>query len=356
LVFYLLLVSQRLFFSLFKFMEIKTNYDLTKLNTFGIRAETKFFAEINSENDLKELFNSAEFKNNEKLFLGYGSNILFTNNFSGIVVVNRLKGIEIISEDENHILIKANGGEKWNDLVQFVVEKGYWGIENLALVPGSVGATPVQNIGAYGVEVKDSIENVEAFNIENGEKRIFSNAECKFGYRDSIFKNELKGKYFISAVIFKLNKKENQKLDYKVLRDYIEKNNVKILSSKDVSEAVSNIRRSKLPDPKILGNAGSFFKNALVEEKKLKEMETAFGCIPSFGEGNIRKIPSGWLIEQCGWKGKKVGNVGVYEKQALIIVNYGGATGTEVKNLAENIIKSVNEKFGLEISPEVNLI
>jgi UDP-N-acetylmuramate dehydrogenase len=337
-------------------MKILKNYDLTGLNTFGIKAETKFFVEIKNEAELKELFSASEFKENEKLFLGGGSNVLFTKNFPGMVILNRLKGIEIKSEDSDTVLIKAMGGEWWNDLVLFAVERKLWGIENLSLVPGTVGATPIQNIGAYGVELKDTLESVEAYEIKTGDKRIFSCAECELGYRDSIFKRQLKGKYFISAVILKLNKKSNPNTSYKFLKDYLEQNNLDSKNIENISRAVSEIRQSKLPNPKIIGNAGSFFKNVFVENEKLAELKKIYPDIHSFEEDGLIKIPSGWLIEQCGWKGKRLGNVGVHEKQALVLVNYGGATGEEIKNLSDQIIDSVYQKFGLKLTPEVNLI
>ena len=337
-------------------MNILENYDLSKLNTFGIKAKASFFIEINTEDDVAELFSLDLFKKKEKLFLGGGSNVLFTKDFDGIVVINKLKGIEIIGEDENTVLVKSMGGEAWNDLVSFSVDKGYWGIENLALIPGSVGATPVQNIGAYGAEIKETLVSVEAYEIETGKKKIFSNEECKFGYRDSVFKNELKGKYFISAMILKLNKKENLNSNYKALQDYLKKNNLQIKNSKDVSNAISEIRKTKLPDPKDLGSAGSFFKNVYVDKNKFKELKEKYLDMPSFTEGEMIKIPAGWLVEACGWKGKKVGNVGVYDKQALVLVNLGGATGQEIKNLSDEIIDSVYKKFGVKITPEVNLI
>ena len=337
-------------------VQISQNYDLTKLNTFGVSAYARFFLEIKNEQDFLDLLQTSEFKNNEKLFLGGGSNVLFTKNFDGIVILNRLKGIEILKEDANNVWVKAMGGEWWNDLVLFSVEKGYWGIENLSLVPGTVGAAPVQNIGAYGAEVKDNLENVEAFSIENGEKKIFSREECEFGYRDSIFKNKLKGKYFITAVIFKLDKIPKANTDYRALKDYLEKNKLEIKSSKDVSEAIANIRRSKLPDPKVLGSAGSFFKNVYIDSNKLAQLKFNYPDIPSFEEGEKIKIPTGWLVEKCGWKGKRIGNVGVHDQQALVLVNYGKATGKEVLDLAQQIIYSVYQKFGLKLTPEVNLI
>lgn len=357
-------------------IEILKDYDLTKLNTFGISAKARFFVEIKKERDLIELFQTSEFRENEKLFLGGGSNILFTKDFDGIVILNKIKGIEILparnaegiasaggEEDPENIWIKSMGGEGWNDLVNFAVEHEYWGIENLTLVPGTVGATPVQNIGAYGVELKDTLESVEAYEVTTGKKKIFSCPECEFGYRDSVFKQGLKGKYFISAIVLKLNKKPKPNVSYKILKDYLAKSNLDSEDIKDISNAVAEIRRSKLPDPRVIGNAGSFFKNVFVEKSKLEELKKTYPEIPSFEEGENIKIPAGWLIEQCGprhggasWKGKRVGNVGVHDKQALVLVNHGGATGEEIKNLAFTIIDSVYQKFGLKLTPEVNLI
>lgn len=336
-------------------MEIKKDFDLSSLNTFGIKVKAKYFIQIENENQIKDVFSCLEFKENERLFLGGGSNILFTKDFSGIVVANRLKGIEILEEDSSTVLLRAMGGEVWHDVVLFSVSHGFWGMENLSLIPGTVGAGPVQNIGAYGVELKDIVERVEAYNIENGEKKIFSNDECEFGYRDSVFKTKFKNKYFISGVVFRLSKIQNKNVNYKALTNYLEENNLEITNSKDVSDAVSNIRMSKLPDPKVLGNAGSFFKNVYVDEKKFQELKKVYIDIPSFNENRLVKIPTGWLIEKCGWKGKRVGNVGVYEKQSLVLVNYGGASGEEIKNLCDQIIKDVYDKFGLQIQAEVNL-
>ena len=338
------------------YMTIQKDYDLNDLNTFHVRVKAGFFSEIEKEQDFLELIKTSEFKDNEKLFLGGGSNILFTKDFDGIVILNKLKGIEILKEDDENVWIKAMGGEMWNDLVLFSVQKGYWGIENLSLVPGTVGASPVQNIGAYGIELKDVLENVEAYEVSTGSKKVFSRGECEFDYRDSIFKNKLKGKYFITAIILKLSKKQNLNADYRALQDYLEKNKIKIKNSKGVSDAIAEIRKSKLPDPKILGNDGSFFKNFYIDGTKLTELKNIYPEIPYFEENAQIKIPSGWLIEQCGWKGKKIGNVGVYDKQALVLVNYGGATGEEILNLANQIIDSVQQKFGLKLIPEVNLI
>src|SRR3989344_2359882 len=337
-------------------MEILKNYGLAKLNTFGISARAKFFTEIHDENNLKELFILPEFKNNDKLFLGGGSNVLFTKDFNGIIVLNKLKGIKILEETPKYSLLRAMGGEIWHDLVSFAVSREYWGIENLSLIPGTVGAAPMQNIGAYGVELKETLENVEAYEIETGVKRIFKKEECDFGYRDSIFKNKLKGRYFISAITLKLNKTEKKNISYKVLREYLEKNKIEVRTSKDISDAIIQIRRSKLPDPAVIGNAGSFFKNVFLKSEKLKQLLEKYPKMPYFEEDGLIKIPAGWLIEQCGWKGKRVGNVGVHDKQALVLVNHGGATGEEMRNLAEQIINAVFTKFSLTLVPEVNLI
>jgi len=348
-------------------MKIQHNYNLSKLNTFGISANAKFFIEIHNEQDLKELFNTSEFKDAKKVFLGGGSNVLFTKDFDGLVILNKLKGIEILSEDAESVVIRCMGGEIWHDLVIFTVERNLWGIENLSLIPGTVGAAPMQNIGAYGVELESVLVNVEAYEISTGKKLVFSKNECKLGYRNSIFKNEMKGKYFITAITLKLSKKENKNLSYKALTDHLEKNKIKVQNPRDISDAVSYIRKSKLPDPAIIPNAGSFFKNVFVEPAELEKLQKTYPEMPYFEEetspqpspgrrGREIKIPAGWLIEKCGWKGKRLGNVGVHEKQALVLVNYGRAKGEEVLTLAHKIIADVKDKFGLDLVPEVNLI
>lgn len=362
-------------------MEILKKYDLLNLNTFGVSAFAKFFVEVKSEKDLKELFNLPEFNNNKKMFLGSGSNILFTQDFDGIVVLNKLKGIEILEENSEIVAIRAMGGEFWHDLVNLAVSRGYWGIENLAFIPGTASAAPMQNIGAYGAELKDTLLNVEVFEIETGIKKIFSKEECVLGYRESIFKNKLKDKYFISAMTLELSKTPRPNLSYKILADYLEKlarrggNKIEIKNPKDISDAVTSIRKSKLPDPKILGNAGSFFKNVFIDKKRLDDLLKVFPEMPYFTEKNgskasvLVKVPAGWMIEQCGpalprrdgaggtsWKGYRIGNVGVHEKHALILVNYGGATGKEIMELANKIIASVKEKFSVELALEVNLL
>ena len=340
-------------------MKIEKDVDITNLNTLGVKTKASFFMKIENDEDLGQLFNSKEFKENKKVFLGGGSNILFTKDFDGIVILNKLKGISILDSKSSlggDIFVRSMSGVVWHDLVNFTTSRDLWGIENLALIPGTVGGAPVQNIGAYGVEMKDSLCTVEAYDIEDGSKKVFKTEECGFGYRDSIFKSKFKGKYFIYAITIKLTKKPRPNISYKILSDYIKEHNIKISNSKDVALAVENIRRSKLPDPAILGNAGSFFKNVFVDEEQLQELMVLHSGIKYFTEGNAIKIPAAWLIEQCGWKGKKMGRVGVHEKHALIIVNYGGATGKEVEALANQITESVFLKFNLKLIPEVNFI
>lgn len=337
-------------------MKIYKDYNLKDLNTFSIKVFAKFFVEIKSDKDLQELFILSEFKNNKKMFLGGGSNVLFTKDFDGMVVLNKLKGTEIIKEDSENVFIRSMGGECWNDLVMFAVSRGYWGIENLTLIPGTVGAASIENIGAYGVELADVFESVEAYRISDGMKIVLNKEECEFSYHNSIFKNKLKGEYFIFAVTLKLSKVAKKNINYRGFLEYVEKNKIELNSLKDISNAVAFIRRTKLPDPTILGNVGSFFRNVFLEKEKIQILLEIYPTMPYYEEAGITKIPAGWLIEQCGWKGKRVGNVGVHEKHALVLVNYGGATGAEILELANNIIVSVKEKFSLELVLEVNLI
>lgn len=337
-------------------MEILENYSLEKLNTFGIKVNAKFFCVLEKEQDIEGLFIKKEFKENKKLFLGGGSNILFTHDFDGIVILNKIKGIEKIKEDNENVWIKIGGGENWHEFVLFTILNNYSGVENLSLIPGTVGATPIQNIGAYGLEIKDVLESLEAYEIENGTKKIFLNKDCDFGYRNSIFKNSLKDKFFISSVILKLNKIHKPNISYKILKNYLDDKKLEA-TLKNISDAVIEIRKSKLPDPKIIGNAGSFFKNVFVTEDESLRLKEINKDIPVFKDDyGILKIPAGFLIEQCGFKGKTFGNVGVYKDQALVLVNQGGATGDEIKDLVFMIIKEVKEKFGLILEPEVNII
>lgn len=337
-------------------MRILANYDLTELNTLGISACAEFFTEIHTEADLQELFGLPEFKQKAKIFLGGGSNILFTRDFNGIVVLNKLQGIEILYEIGNDVIVRSLSGGIWHDLVLFAVERGYWGIENLSFIPGTVGAAPMQNIGAYGAELKDVLEEVEAIELTTGERRVFTAEECKLGYRDSVFKNELKDKYFILAVTLRLHKTAEPRISYRHLKEYFEKNKIMPKSPKEVSDAVTFIRSTKLPDPNVIPNAGSFFKNIFLGGEQMAKLLKDYPDLPYFEEGGVKKVPAAWLIEKLGWKGKKVGKTGVHEKHSLVLVNYGGASGEEIKALAREISHSVFKKFGLELTPEVNLI
>jgi UDP-N-acetylmuramate dehydrogenase len=337
-------------------MNVLENYDLTKWNTFGVKANARFFVEIESEEDLHELFQSETFKQHTRLFLGGGSNILFVKDFDGIVVANKLQGISIVSENAHEVLVRSMSGVVWQDLVSFCVGRGYWGIENLSSIPGTVGGSPVQNIGAYGAELSSTLDGVEVFDIETGEKGVLSKEECELGYRDSVFKSRLKGKYFISAIVLRLSKAPRINISYKVLENYLKDNNIEVKTPADISSAVTAIRKSKLPDPKVTGNAGSFFKNVFVSKEKLDEMKASYPDLPHFEEGGAIKIPAGWLIEQCGFKGKTEGHVGMHDKQALVLVNHGGATGQEIKDFSMKIIDCVQNKFGLTLTPEVNFV
>lgn len=353
-------------------MELKENFNLKDFNTFGISAYTRFFTILRNESDLAELFESRIFKENMYIFLGGGSNVLFTKDWTGLVIKNELKGIEIIEENSEYVLLRSMGGESWHDLVLFAVEHNFWGIENLSFIPGTVGAAPIQNIGAYGVELCDTLYEVEAYEIKTGEKKIFQNNECDFLYRDSIFKSKYKDKYFISAIVLKLSKIPKINTEYKVLKEYLVENNLEVKNSKDIANAVEAIRRSKLPDPKALGNAGSFFKNVIVPREKIAELLKIYPDMPHYQEKEINspptslldkekgeiqyKIPTAWLVEQCGFKGKVFGSAGVHAKQALVLVNHGEATGQDILNLAQRIIFAVEQKFDITIVPEVNFV
>lgn len=344
-------------------MLIEQNKSLTTYNTFGIEASAKLFAEIHSEQQLRELLSNASYKNEAKLILGGGSNLLFTGDFNGLVIKNSIPGIEVVKTENRHVWIKANAGVVWHDFVLWTIANNYAGLENLSLIPGQVGAAPMQNIGAYGVEVKDVFDELEAIHMVSGEKVKFSLSDCDFGYRESVFKNKYKGEFIISSVTFRLMDLNDPKAlyrfktDYGDIKDTLNDMQVRELSLKAVSDAVIKIRSSKLPNPKVLGNAGSFFKNPVISAEQFAELVKVYPVMPSYlQKDNTVKVPAGWLIEQCGWKGKRVGNTGSHARQALVLVNYGGAKGSEVLVLAKDIQQSVMEKFGISISPEVNVV
>ncbi len=338
-------------------MKILKEVSLKSYNTFRIDAKAKYFAEVKSEDELSEILTSGEYKNIPKLILGGGSNILLTKDFDGLVLKISIPGIEIISEDDETITIKAGAGVIWHELVLFCVGKNYGGIENLSLIPGTVGAAPIQNIGAYGQELQDVFNDLEGIYLDDLQSVKYKKEDCRFSYRDSIFKNELKDKFLITSVVIKLSKRPILNLEYGNLKSELEKLGQNNIGVKEVSEVICKIRRSKLPDPEEIGNAGSFFKNPEIPEEKLIELKKDFEDIIGFPLGNGKvKVPAGWLIEKCGWKGKRVGNTGSHVKQSLVLVNYGDASGSEVLNLAREIKKSVRDKFGIDLKEEVNII
>ena len=337
---------------------------LKSLNTMGFDVVAKHYYEINSLNDIKELIDNNIFKNNKTLILGGGSNILFTDEyFDGIVIHSNLKGISFVESQQStdnecpeFLTVRCMSGEVWKDFVDFTVSNNLYGLENLVDIPGSVGAAPVQNIGAYGSEVKDCITKVYTINIENGEECVFENEECDFAYRNSIFKKEENKKYFIYAIDFKLKKDAGLKLEYGNIKDYLSKKNIESPSLSDVANAIKTIRAEKLPEVGVVGSVGSFFQNPIVSIEKYQSVKDTYPEVPSYPNDNGVKIPAGWLIDKSGWKGYRENHVGVWDKQALVLVHYGNGKPEEILNLMKKIQESVNEKFGIEIRPEVNLV
>ncbi|MBX7107526.1 MAG: UDP-N-acetylmuramate dehydrogenase [Chitinophagales bacterium] len=338
-------------------MNIESDKSLQPFNTFGIDVSARYFTEIQSVDEFNMLAAEPRFRHEKKLILGGGSNILFTQNFDGLVIRNAIRGIETVKEDHANVWLKVSAGEPWHAFVLHCVNRNLAGIENLSLIPGLTGAAPMQNIGAYGVEIKDCCETVEAVHILSGDMQVFSNTDCAFGYRESVFKHRLKDQFLITAVTFKLSRHFKPKIGYGDIRQTLEDMRVNEITLKAVSDAVIKIRSAKLPDPKVTGNAGSFFKNPVVPKKQFNALVAKNPLMPNYPlSGGEVKIPAGWLIEQCGWKGKVVGHTGAHKSQALVLVNYGNATGKEIYDLALEIQQSVREKFGIEIMPEVNLI
>lgn len=338
-------------------MKLQKNYSLKKLNTFGIDAYAEYFAEFATIQELINLLEDKEIKNANKLILGGGSNILFTQNFKGIVLKNNLKGIELVREDQDFYYVKSGAGENWHLLVMYCMEHNYAGVENLSLIPGNVGAGPMQNIGAYGVELKDIFFSLEALNIETQKTETFFNKDCCFGYRESVFKHQAKNKYIITSVTLQLRKEAKFNTNYGAIDKELESMGIKDLSIQAISQAICNIRRSKLPDPLKIGNAGSFFKNPLVSAEKFELLKKEFPEIVGYKNPDTQtKLAAGWLIEHCGWKGYRMGDAGIHEKQALVLVNYENATGSMLLELSQRILDSVNEKFGVMLEREVNIV
>lgn len=335
---------------------LQENISLKPYNTFGVAAQSAFFFEVFNESDLKELLTLPVVKQQPILVLGGGSNLLFTRNFEGLVVKVSIPGISSsVAGDE--VEVTAGAGVVWNDFVNYCVHNGYAGVENLSLIPGTVGASPIQNIGAYGVELKDVFYSCTAYEITTGSKRIFNFADCKFGYRDSVFKNELKGRYIITEVTFKLSKQAKINTQYGAIQSELENRHIDKPTIADVSKVVADIRVSKLPDPSTIGNAGSFFKNPVIEQGLFNELVFKFPDVVHYPAPNNKvKLAAGWLIEQCGFKGKVVGQTGTWKNQALVLVNHGSATGQEVYSFSEEIINSVYIKFGVKLDREVNIL
>jgi UDP-N-acetylmuramate dehydrogenase len=333
-------------------MHIQQNISLKPYNTFGIDVPAASFLELDNQDLLAGL---AEIPG-DKQVLGGGSNILLCKPVAGLVILNRIKGITVEKEDNAHVWLKVMAGEVWHRLVLYAINNGWAGIENLALIPGTVGASPIQNIGAYGVEAKETIDSVTGWHWEEKKFVTYTNSECRFGYRDSIFKHDLKNTFFVTAVTFRLNKKPSFNVSYGALEQELEKMNVQELSIKAIANAVINIRTGKLPDPKKIGNAGSFFKNPTISISHFEILQANYPDIPSYPVNDTMvKVPAGWLIEQCGWKGYRSGDTGVHAKQALVLVNYGAAKGSEIWHLSDEIVQSVQARFGMELEREVQV-
>jgi UDP-N-acetylmuramate dehydrogenase len=339
-------------------MQYQSNKSLSHLNTFGIDASAKYYVEIQHQKDLTALVQDKLFQKSKLLILGGGSNILLTDDFDGLVIKNCIKGINPIREDDQYIWLQVGAGELWHDFVLDCIENDRGGVENLSLIPGTVGAAPMQNIGAYGVEIKDTFESLEALHLESGAMHTFDNITCDFGYRDSVFKNSAKNKYIITSVTFRLTKHEHVlNTSYGAIKDMLSQQDITFPGIKDISEAVIKIRQSKLPDPTKIGNAGSFFKNPTIDKIDYEALQAEFPTMPAYQLADQQfKIPAGWLIEQCGWKGKTIGNIGVHKDQALVLVNYGKGKGIEISKLAAAIQQSVIDKYGIALSSEVNFI
>ncbi len=338
-------------------MKILRNVSLKKYNTFGVDVIAKDFYTIDSKQDLEHLLSKNESIGSRNLILGGGSNVLLMDDIDIPVFKISISGKEIVRENADHVWIKVGAGELWHDFVIYCIEHQWSGVENLSLIPGTVGAAPMQNIGAYGVEIKSVFDTLEAVHIASGHTEVFDKEQCCFGYRESIFKNTHKGKYIICSVTFRLNKKAKFNISYGAIQETLKLMGVEKPDLKSVSDAVIRIRQSKLPDPKDIGNAGSFFKNPSIDRQDFEQLKITYPDIPGYPSSeNKVKVPAGWLIEQCGWKGKRRADIGVHELQALVLVNYGAGTGNRIWQLAMDIRDSVNEKFGIQIEPEVNRI
>lgn len=331
------------------------NISLKPFNTFGIDVKAAAFIDVKAENEIPAMLKTISQYVGKFMFLGGGSNVLFTRDYAGLIIKISIKGIEILNEDDDFVYVRGMAGENWNNFVQFCVDRNIGGLENLSLIPGNVGTSPIQNIGAYGVELRDTFYMLEAVSLRTGEFREFYSGECAFGYRDSVFKNELKGQYLILSVIFKLSKRPLLNTSYGAIAAELKKMEL-LPSVKNIASCVDNIRRSKLPDPEELGNAGSFFKNPVISDSDAEALKQLYPEMPVYPAEDGVKLAAGWLIEQCGLKGYRSGDAGVHQNQALVLVNYGHATGSDILLLAQTIIEAVKNKFKIELQPEVNII
>lgn len=337
-------------------MLIQENIELSKYNSFGCKATASYFCTVKRKDEVDEAISWCTHQNKPYLLLGGGSNILFTKDFNGLIIKMEIKGIKLLKETPSKVLISVGAGENWHLLVKYCVQKGWGGIENLSLIPGTVGAAPIQNIGAYGVEAKDSIQAITAFDTQLKKWVVLQNKDCHFDYRNSLFKQE-KNRYIITEVQFSLQKQPNLRTDYGAIREVLHNKQIKQASIEDISNAIIEIRTAKLPDPLVLGNAGSFFKNPTVSLELFNQLKQSHANIVAFPISDTQyKLAAGWLIEEAGWKGKKKGPVGCYEKQALVIVNYAQASGKEIFDFSEEIIQSVHAQFGILLEREVNII
>lgn len=337
-------------------MQLQKDVSLLPYNTFGIDKKAKYFAEANSEEEILEAITLSKEIKLPLIILGGGSNILLTQDLNALLLKVNIQGIQVKKETAEHIFVEVGAGVNWHDFVLYSIENNWAGVENLSLIPGTVGASPMQNIGAYGIEIKEVFESLTAINRETLAIEQFDWAQCEFGYRESVFKNKLKGQYVITRVCFKLNKEPIFHTAYGSIQETLKAMQVTELTIKAVSEAVIEIRQSKLPDPKQIGNAGSFFKNPTIDTGKFEALKAQYPSIPGYPMPEGVKVPAAWLIEQTGWKGKRFGNIGVHKNQPLVLVNYGGGDGAEIKSLSEKIQSSVKEKFGILLSPEVNFL
>ncbi len=337
-------------------MEIQTNFSLKHYNTFGIEASARQFVAVHDTTELKTILKQNQ--SEKKFILGGGSNMLLTKDIDALVIHVDLKGKKIIKEDEDFVWVESQAGENWHEFVLWTIDQNLGGLENMSLIPGNVGTTPVQNIGAYGAEIKDTFVSCEAMSIENQEIRSFNKVECHFGYRESVFKNEVKDQYIITSVVFKLTKRNHKiNISYGDISGELAKNNITNPSLKDVSNAVIAIRQSKLPDPKELGNSGSFFKNPILLKSDFDKIHQQFPEMKYYDVSETEvKVPAGWLIEQAGFKGKRFGDAGIHKNQALVLVNYGNATGQEILDVSRTIQETIFKTFGIHIEAEVNVI